>query len=262
MQSETFTIGETPITLEWGHLARQASGAVLLRQGRTALLATVTAAATPSGADFLPLTVEYRERAAAAGRIPGNFFRRETRPGEHEVLVSRLVDRSLRPLFPAGFTCQTDVQVTVHSAEPGSDPASLAILAASAALQVSDLPLAAPVAGLRLLRRGGRLVLLPGDGEERLADLDLVVSVTPDGLVMVEGEADGVAEADVLAALDAAAEALAPALETLARMAGPKRAVAPPAKPLLAEVAELVGDEVAAAVAITTKADRRAALAA
>ncbi|MEZ4475372.1 MAG: hypothetical protein R3F60_32165 [bacterium] len=141
MQIETFTIGETAITLEWGHLARQASGAVLLRQGRTALLATVTASAAPSGADFLPLTVEYRERAAAAGRIPGNFFRREGRPGEHEILVSRLIDRSLRPLFPAGFTCQTDVQVTVHSAEPGSDSRQpRPHRAASAALQVSEHP--------------------------------------------------------------------------------------------------------------------------
>lgn len=264
MRTETFSIGEAEITLESGRIARQADGAVLLRQGRTVLLATVVAAGPPqTGADFVPLTVEYREKAAAAGRIPGNFFKRETRPGEPEVLVARLIDRSLRPLFPRGWSVETQVQVTVYSAENRSDPAGLAIIAAAAALQVSDVPFDGPVAGLRLLRRGGKLVLLPGEAEGRLADLDLTLAATPEGLVMLEGEAGVVAEDALLAALDAGTAALAPAWAALERLgAGQvKRPVPPPDPRHEAEVAEIAADRVHQALKITQKAERRAALA-
>jgi len=265
LQTESFLLGEAEITLETGRIARQADGAVLLRHGRTVLLATVVAAGAPvPGVDFVPLTVEYREKTAAAGRIPGNFFRRETRPGEPEVLVSRLIDRSLRPLFPTGWTVETQVLVTVYSAENGSDPAGLAILAAAAALQVSDIPFQGPVAGLRILRRGGKLVLLPDEAEGRLADLDLVLAATPSGLVMVEGEASGVPEAAILAALDAGTAALAPAWAALERLGAgrTRRAVPTVAAAPVAEVDALVGAEVDAALVLTGKGERRAALAA
>ena len=264
MHTETFTIGEAEITLETGRIARQADGAVLLRQGRTVLLATVVAAGAPiPNVDFVPLTVEYRERTAAAGRIPGNFFKRETRPGEPEVLVARLIDRSLRPLFPTGWSVETQVIVTVFSAESGSDPAGLAILAASAALQVSDIPFEGPVAGLRLLRRGGRLVVLPGDAEGRLADLDLVLAATPTGLVMLEGEAEGVDEATLLTVLDTGVAALAPAWAALERLGAgrPRRSLPVKARHLEGEVVEIAAENVHAALKLTGKAERRAALA-
>ena len=152
MHRETLQIGAAEITLETGRVARQAHGAVVVRQGDAWLLATVVAGPDLPGPGFLPLTVEYREKAAAAGRIPGNFFRRETRLGEHEVLTSRLIDRTLRPLIADGFRAEVQVSVTVFSADEQVDLAGLALLGAAAALHLSDVPFDGPVAGLRLVR--------------------------------------------------------------------------------------------------------------
>lgn len=233
MQHQTFSIGETEISLITGRMARQAHGAVELHQGRTRLLATVVATPGAGEADFLPLTVDYRERAAAAGRIPGNFFRRETRPGTAETLTSRLIDRALRPLFPKGFTAEVQVEVTVHSAEPEADLAGLALMAAGAAVHLSDLPFAGPLAGLTLARRNQQLAPLVGEAGQASADLILSVAATPAGPVMIEGEGHEIAEAQVIAALQAGIDALAPAwaaMDALRAAAGrTKRAFEGPA---------------------------------
>jgi polyribonucleotide nucleotidyltransferase len=234
VQKQIFQIGETEIGLVTGRMARQAHGAVEVHQGRTRILATVVATPGAGEADFFPLTVDYRERAAAVGRIPGNFFRRETRPGTHETLTSRLIDRALRPLFPKGFTAEVQVEVTVHSAEPSADLAGLALMAAGAAVHLSDLPFAGPLAGLTVGRRAKQLVGLLSEGDQPSADLVLSVAATPAGPVMIEGEAEEASEAQVIAALQFGLDALAPAwaaMDALREAAGrPKRAFEPPPK--------------------------------
>jgi len=227
----TLRAGQAPLTFETGRVAQQADGSVWIRQGSTILL--VTAVSQPDaarGLDFLPLTVEYRERLAGAGRIPGNFLRRETRPGTQEILGSRLIDRSIRPFFPKTFRCETQVLASVLSYEAGADPAPMGITGASAALAISDIPWAGPVAGVRVIRLDGELLAMPTAEERERADLDLVVTVGRAGLVMVEGCADEVPEELLLAAFEAATVAAQPLLslqETMRAEAGrPKRLVA------------------------------------
>ncbi|MCB9536309.1 MAG: polyribonucleotide nucleotidyltransferase [Myxococcales bacterium] len=266
MHRETLQIGAAEITLETGRVARQAHGAVVVRQGDAWLLATVVAGPDLPGPGFLPLTVEYREKAAAAGRIPGNFFRRETRLGEHEVLTSRLIDRTLRPLIADGFRAEVQVSVTVFSADEQVDLAGLALLGAAAALHLSDVPFDGPVAGLRLVRTEGAFVPFPSRAQAAKADLDLMVSAGRGGLVMVEGEARGVPEAELLDAFDAAAELMGPALDGCDRLraaAGrPKRDAKPAPTPAwVADLQTAVGDAVDAALRLPGKAERRGALA-
>ena len=202
-------IHDRSVEFETGRLARQANGAVLVRQGKTVVLVTVVAASEPrENAGFFPLTVEYREQIAAAGRIPGSYGRREGRLSDHEVLVSRLIDRSIRPLFPDGFRHEVQVMASVLGYGPAADPAPLALLGASAALHLSDVPFRGPSAGLTVARADGVLIALPEQAERERADLALTVSTGPDGLVMVEGELTEVGEDAVLDALDHAAKAL------------------------------------------------------
>jgi len=214
--TRTVDIGGRTLTLEVGQLARQAHGAVVVRHEGTFILATVVAEseATP-GRDFFPLTVEYREKMAAGGRIPGAYGKREGRNADHEVLTSRLVDRSLRPLFPKGFACEVLVNVTLYGADARSDVDSLAILAAAAAVHVSDLPQTGPVAGLRVARKAGVTRLLPSEAEREGAELEWLLAGTREGLVMVEGGALEVGRADVVAALAEAHAALGPLLEVM-----------------------------------------------
>ncbi|MHC5062659.1 MAG: polyribonucleotide nucleotidyltransferase [Planctomycetota bacterium] len=197
------------LSLETGRIARQASGSVLLRCQETVLLATVVDSEGRPDLDFFPLTVEYREKFAAAGLIPGNIGRREARITDHEILTSRLIDRTLRSLFPKGFKREVQIQISVMSAEPGADLTSMGIIAACAAVHISPLPAKGPAAGLRILRVDDHWASLSNSEQRGRAELDFVVSTGPEGLVMVEGEAREVPGDLCLEALDQAAAWLA-----------------------------------------------------
>ncbi|MDR1672935.1 MAG: polyribonucleotide nucleotidyltransferase [Bacteroidales bacterium] len=193
--------GET-VVLETGKLAKQADGAVLLRQGKTMLLATVVSAKEPKeGTDFMPLQIEYKEKFAASGRFPGGFMKREARPSDYEILIARLVDRALRPLFPDDFHAETFVTVNLISADKNVKPDALAGLAASAALAVSDIPFGGPISEVRVGRVDGQLIINPTFEESEKTDLDIIVAATYDNIMMVEGEMKEVSEADMLEAL-------------------------------------------------------------
>lgn len=197
------------ITIETGKLAKQADGSVMVRMGDTMLLATVCAAkeALP-GTDFMPLSVEYKEKFAAFGRFPGGFLRREGRPSDYEILVSRLVDRALRPLFPDDFHAETFVNVMLVSADGKDMPDALAGLAASAALAVSDVPFNGPISEVRVARVEGKFVVNPTFEQLENADMDIIVAATLDNIMMVEGEMKEVSEEELLEAMKIAHEAI------------------------------------------------------
>ncbi len=188
--TKTIELGDgRTITIETGKLAKQADGSVVVRMGDTMLLATVCAAADAvPGTDFMPLSVDYKEKYAAAGRFPGGFTRREGRPSDSEILVSRLVDRALRPLFPDDFHAETFVNVMLISADGVDMPDALAGLAASAALAVSDVPFNGPISEVRVARIQGKYVVNPTFEQLTEADLDVIVAATIDNIMMVEGE--------------------------------------------------------------------------
>lgn len=199
------------ISIETGKLAKQADGSVMLRMNDTMLLATVTAAtdAVP-GTDFMPLQCDYREKYSAAGRFPGGFTKREGRPGDNEILVSRLVDRALRPLFPADYHAEVFVNITLFSADGIDMPDALAGFAASAALAASDIPFEAPISEVRVARINGEFVINPTVEQLKEADMDLMVGATEENIMMVEGEMKEVPESALLEALKAAHEAIKP----------------------------------------------------
>ena len=177
------------ITLQTGKLARQADGAVLLKMGNTMLLATVVAAKeAKEDTDFMPLSVEYKEKYASSGRFPGGFLKRESRPSDYEILISRLVDRVLRPLFPDDFHAETFVTVSLISADKDIIPDALAGLAASAALAISDIPFNGPISEVRVARVGKEFIINPTATQLKDADIDLMVGATFDNIMMVEGE--------------------------------------------------------------------------
>lgn len=199
------------ITISTGKLAKQADGAVVVQEGDTMLLATVVAAKeAKDDCDFMPLSVEYKEKYAAAGRFPGGFLKREARPSDSEILVSRLIDRALRPLFPSNFHAEVFVTVNLISASKDIQPDALAGLAASAALAVSDIPFECPISEVRVSRIDGKFVINPTFSENERADIDLMVGATYDNIMMVEGEMKEVSEAEMLDALKAAHEAIKP----------------------------------------------------
>jgi len=199
----------TTFGLETGKLAKQTSGSVLARYGDTVVLATLVAAKEKTeGEDFLPLTVNYQEKSAAAGKIPGGFFKREGRPNEKEVLTSRLIDRPIRPLFPKEFTYQTQIIITVFSADADYDPDVLSVTAASAALTVSDVPFAGPLAAVRVARVGGEFICNPIKSQIEESDMNIVVAGTKEAIVMVEGGTKEVSESDIVDALMFAHESL------------------------------------------------------
>ena len=197
------------ITLETGRLAKQADGAVWLTMGKTMMLATVCAAkdAVP-GTDFMPLQVEYKEKFSAFGRFPGGFTRREGRASDYEILICRLVDRALRPLFPDNFHAEVFVNIILFSTDGVDIPDALAGLAASAALAVSDIPFGGPISEVRVARVGGEFVINPTFEQLKEADIDLMVGATYENIMMVEGEMKEVSEQELLAALKAAHEAI------------------------------------------------------
>lgn len=197
------------ITLETGKLAKQADGAVMLKMGNTMILATVVSAqeAGPD-VDFMPLSVDYKEKFSAVGRFPGGFTRREGRASDYEILVSRLIDRALRPLFPDDYHAETFVQVTLYSADEESMPDSLAGLAASAAIAVSDIPFHGPISEVRVARINGEFVINPTKSQMAEVDLDIMVAATMDNIMMVEGEMKEVSEKEMLDAIKFAHEAI------------------------------------------------------
>lgn len=197
------------ITIETGKLARQADGSVVIRMGKTMMLATaVSAKEVKEDVDFMPLSVDYKEKFAASGRFPGGFLKRETKPSDYEVLIARLVDRALRPLFPDDFHAETFVTINLISAEKEITPDALAGLAASAALTISDIPFNGPISEVRVARIDGKLVINPSFSQLENADIDMIVGATYDNILMVEGELNEVSEEDMLEAIKFAHDAI------------------------------------------------------
>jgi polyribonucleotide nucleotidyltransferase len=207
---KVFTIEDgRQIEIETGKLAKQADGSVVVRMGDTMLLATVCAKKEAGdNVDFMPLTVEYQEKYAAVGRFPGGFFKREARPSEYEILIARLVDRALRPLFPEDFHAEVQVQITLISGDQTTPPDALAALAASSALAVSDIPFNGPVSEVRITYIDGKFVINPSIEDLEKAELDLIVAATEDNIMMVEGEMKEVSEELMLEALKIAHQSI------------------------------------------------------
>ncbi len=201
--------GNRIVTIETGKLARQADGAVTVRQGNCVLLATVVANKDPrEGQDFFPLSVDYQEKFAAAGRIPGSFFKREARLNDYEILTSRLIDRALRPLFPEDYLCDVQVLVSLVSSDSEVMPDSLACLAASAALAVSDIPIKEIISEVRVGRINGEYIINPTRSQMAASEIEFIVAATEKNLMMVEGEAKECSEADLVKVLELAHDAI------------------------------------------------------
>jgi polyribonucleotide nucleotidyltransferase len=234
--SKTFDIGDgREITIETGRLARQADGSVTVKCGNSILLATVVASEEPKpGQDFFPLSVDYMEKFASAGRIPGSFFKREGRLSDYEILISRLIDRALRPLFPEDYLCEVQVIVTLISSDNEVMPDSLACLAASAALAVSTVPIQEVISEVRVSRINGQFVVNPTRSQMNESDMDFIIAATEKNIMMVEGEAKECSEEDLVKTLEVAHEAIRKqikAQEELRDMlnVGPKRDYTKPA---------------------------------
>src|ERR1700733_8042249 len=209
-KSVTFDIGGgREVTIETGKLARQADGAVTVRQGNCVILATVVANREPKeGQDFFPLSVDYQEKFASAGRIPGSFFKREARLNDYEILTSRLIDRALRPLFPEDYLCEVQVLVTLVSSDFEVMPDALACLAASAALAVSDIPIKEIISEVRIGRQNGQFIVNPSRTELETTDMEFIIAATDKNLMMVEGKAAECGEEDLVKALQIAHDAI------------------------------------------------------
>mgnify|MGYP002620244626 CR=1 FL=1 len=208
--SKTFDIGDgRMVTIETGKLAKQADGAAVVKMGDTMILATVCCKKEAvEGTDFMPLQVEYQEKYGALGRIPGGFFRREARPSEYEILIARLVDRAIRPLFPKDFHAETQVIVTLISGDKNMLPDCLACLAASSAIAVSNIPFECPISEVRVGRIDGKLVINPTVEEMEKSDIDMIVAASMENIMMVEGEMKEISEEDMVAALNFAKDAI------------------------------------------------------
>ena len=225
-QKREIRIGSRTLSIETGKLAKQAHGSVIVRMGDTMVLVAASRASKPRDVDFLPLTVDYREYAYSAGRIPGGFFKREGKPPEKEVITSRLIDRPIRPLFPSGWRYETQIIGMLLSADADNDGDVLAITGASAALAISELPFEKTIAGVRVGLVEGQYVINPTYAERKLSALDLIVAGTADGIVMVEAGARQVTEAQVVAALDAghiAIKQIVAAIDDLKAAVGKKK---------------------------------------
>jgi polyribonucleotide nucleotidyltransferase len=208
--TKTFELNDgREVTIETGKLAKQADGSVVITMGNTMLLATVVSAKEArDDVDFMPLTVEYKEKYSATGKFPGGFFKREARPSEHEILIARLVDRALRPLFPSDYHAETQVIIQLVSGDKDVNPDALAALAASAALAVSDIPFNGPISEVRVARIDGEFFINPTISAKENADLDLIVAATAENIMMVEGEMQEVSEAVMLEAIKIAHDAI------------------------------------------------------
>jgi len=226
-------IGGKTLSIETGKIAKQASGSVVVQYGDTIVLVAVVSSHEERMADFLPLTVEYQEKIYAAGRIPGNYFRREIgRPSEKETLTARLIDRPIRPLFPKEYRCEIQVIATVLSMDQENDPDILAMIGASAALEISDIPFAGPIACVRVVRINGQLKINPTIDEYENSDLNIIVAGSKTGVVMVEGSGNIVSEADMLEAIFFGHQAMQPIIDLQIKLKEtngvPKRSFVPP----------------------------------
>lgn len=201
--TKTFTMANgAEITLETGKLAKQSDGAVVVKQGNTMVMATVVSnKEAKDDVDFMPLSVDYQEKYSATGKFPGGFFKREARPSEYEILISRLVDRALRPLFPDDYHAETQVIISLISSDKTIMPDTLAALAASAALTVSDIPFGGPISEVKVGRIDGKMIINPTSDQLEKSDIDLMVAATMDNIMMVEGEMKEISEADMLEAM-------------------------------------------------------------
>ncbi len=259
-------INGRPLTIETGHLAKQADGAVLVRYGDTVVLATVVSSDPRPGTDFFPLTVDYREKTSAAGKFPGGFIKREGRPSTKETLTARMIDRPIRPLFPAGYFDEVLIQVMVLSADGQNDPDVLAMIGASAALSISSVPFEGPIGAVRIGRVDGKFAIMPTTAELDSSDLDLLLTGTDDAVNMIEVGAREIPEQTVLDAIDLGhgiiRELTAMQKELVAKAGKPK--VCPlhgPSETLVSAVAAFHGD-LAAAKQIPGKQARNDAVAA
>ncbi len=262
-KSLTARLGDRDIHIETGKLAKLADGAALVTMGETVIIVTaVSATKVKDGQDFFPLTVEYKEKAAAVGRIPGSYFRREGRPTEKEILTCRMIDRPLRPLFPKGYYYDTQVIAILLSADGQNDPDILALNGASAALMVSDIPWAGPIAAVRVGRVAGKFIANPTHNENAESDLDLVYVGTEHESLMIEGSAKELPEAEFKAALEFAQQSIQPLIKIqkeLAASHGKKKRQAPLllVKDELLEVAySVAGSRIEAAIYQPSKVDR------
>jgi len=261
---QTVQCGGREILLETGKVAKQADGSVWVRMGDTIVLVTVVSAKEKKeGIDFFPLTVDYQEKLFAAGRVPGSFFRREGRPTEKETLVSRIVDRSCRPLFPEGYSNETQIIASVISFDQENDADVLALTGASTALQLSDVPFNGPIAGVRVGRVGGQFVANPTLAQRAESDLDVIMAASEDAIVMVEGGAAELSEAVMIDALLFGQAAVKELLQAQRRLAeatgrGKKRSFDPPKndQDLRAKVKQLTWEKVREAYARDEKHDR------
>jgi polyribonucleotide nucleotidyltransferase len=262
-------VGDKQLIIETGKLAKQADGAVSVQLGETmVLVAAVAATKAKEGQEFFPLTVDYREKAAAAGKFPGGYFKREGRPTEKEILTCRLIDRPIRPLFPKGWYNEVQVQCIVLSADGENDPDMLAVVGASTALMLSDIPWAGPLGAVRVGRVGGQFVANPTHTQMLESDLDLVYVGNEADMVMYEGSAKEVSEADFNAALKFGHEAIQPAIaaqkDLAARVGKPKRQITLNVVPeeILTEAKALAGDRIVAALLTPGKLAREGAVSA
>ena len=262
-------VGDKQLIIETGKLAKQADGAVSVQLGETiVIVAAVAASKAKPGQEFFPLTVDYRERAAAAGKFPGGYFKREGRPTEKEILTCRLIDRPIRPLFPKGWYNEVQVQSIVLSTDGENDPDMLALMGASAALMLSDIPWAGPIGAVRVGRVGGQFVANPTHTQMLESDLDLVYVGNDSDMVMYEGSAKEISDADFNAALKFGQEAIQPAIvaqkELVARVGKAKRKITLNIVPdeILKEAKALAGDRIVAALLTPGKLEREGAVAA
>ncbi len=239
------------ISIETGKLAKQAHGSVVVQMGDAMLLCTVVSSYKPTTADFFPLTVDYREKFAAAGRYPGGFFKREARPSDGEVLTMRIVDRVLRPLFPSDYRFETQVMIQLMSHDENVMPDALAGLAASAAIQLSDIPIEAPVSEVRVGRIDGKLILNPSQKQLEISDIDMVIGATEDSVMMVEGELKEISEEEMVEAIRFAHDAIKAHCKAQVKLAEafgkkPTReyAIAPSSEEIAAKVRDLAYDKI------------------
>lgn len=258
--------GGRPLILETGKVARQADGAVMATYGETKVLATVVSAKAPrAGQDFFPLTVNYQEKAFAAGKIPGGYFKREGRPSEHETLTSRLIDRPIRPLFADGYKNDTQVVITVLSHDMENAPDILALVAASAALTLSGVPFMGPIGGARVGFIDGEYVLNPPVDDMPESALDLVVAGTNDAVLMVESEASELDEDTMLGAVMFGHKGFQTVIDAIIKLAEtaakePRELSIPDHSALFEQVKSLAAEELSAAYKITSKTDRKNAV--
>ncbi len=262
---ESAMLGNHEISLETGRMCKQADGAVLIQSGESMVIVTACTKPCDRDQDFFPLVCEYIEKSYACGRIPGNYFRREGRQGEHETLVSRLIDRPVRPLFPDGFKDEVQVIATVVSYDPDCEPDVIAITGASAALMLSDLPWQGPVAGVRIGRINGQWIANPTNDERAKSDTDIVMVASEQAIVMVEGETEGLTEAEFLDAMDFGQNAVKPVLalqRKLAEVAGKakKEFQAPNPDQEIVDAVAAYSDRTMEAMTIHAKLARYAAL--